>query len=453
MSSSSFCTMGGMGMSDMNHMMHRRKLSESNVSNDSNSKWPVILPGDDDATNADGDEHDKHTHGTMHNGDEDEDKMDGHQHDHQMDHDMNHDKHSGHNNMDHSSHNMPMMSQGTAMYMDGFHSALFSSSSQPPPPCLNLFHPSWTLHTPTKFVFAMIFVTLLGMLVEACGVWRVKCLRRGRSVRREMRLNRLREWEERQNRDMQGQQLEFRRQSQPRGVQHGVSDISDVSSTEGGRPSPPTTTATTSSMKSICCPAIIRRMWRTAVPKCIQNSCARTFITKNVKRYDIAAAALHASRAWLGYLLMLAVMTYSVEFLLSAVLGMVLGRYWFVDMEGSNDNNIAAAGAGGGVMNGAIGVGGGIGGMGLGDAAGGRQVSDQGVGMTDLHGGGNDGTWGGGDPCCGIDDDDEDEHVDAVGSSFKDDMREPLLSSLVGSTNNVGVTRRSGGGLQIDENP
>ena len=42
---------------------------------------------------------------------------------------------------------------------------------------------------------------------------------------------------------------------------------------------------------------------------------------------DLIAAALHASRILLGYLLMLAVMSYAVEFLISAVFGVVLGRY------------------------------------------------------------------------------------------------------------------------------
>ena len=88
-------------------------------------------------------------------------------------------------------------------------------------------------------------------------------------------------------------------------------------------------------------------------------------------------------------------------------------------------------------MNGAVGVGGGIGGMGLGDA-GGRQNSGQGLhmNMTDLQ---NDAMWGGGDPCCGIDDDEDDNTHNQSG----DDLRKPLLSSLLGS--NTGVTRRSGG--------
>ena len=373
--SSSFCTMGGMA------------ASHSSVYH---ITTPVILPDDDDHKN----------------------NNDGDTHVHGMDDNSSHEDHSSH----HSMSNMNM--GGMTMYMDGFHSALFSET---PPPCLNLFHPSWTLHTESKFMFAMVCITLMGMLVEACGVWRVKCLRKGRSCRRDVRM--------RQDADMQGQQLEFRRQSLlPRGMQRTVSDISNVSAHEATMHPPPST----------ICPAVIRRMWRAIVPKVIRNICGRICCclntndsTKLARQYDNAAALLHATRAALGYLLMLAVMSYAIEFLICTVVGLVLGRYWFID--GSGDNAAAA-----GIINGAVGVGGGIGGMGLGD--GGRQTSGQGVGMTDVYsGGGNDGTWGGGgDPCCGIDDDDEDgnsNHDDVVGNSLRDgSLQEPLL----------GVTRRSG---------
>lgn len=111
---------------------------------------------------------------------------------------------------------------------------------------------------------------------------------------------------------------------------------------------------------------------------------------------------------------MLAVMSYAVEFLLSAVLGVVLGRYCFMDVEG-------------GAASGLVGVGGGIGGMGLDDDGGvGRQNGAPGVNAMVAHRG-NDETWGGGDPCCDYDDD--------------EDVREPLLSSI--ALGNGGVTRRS----------
>jgi hypothetical protein len=219
---------------------------------------------------------------------------------------------------------------GTIMFMDGFHWALFPPSDSNPPPCLNLFYPSWTLHTPSRFVFAMTSVTSIGMLVEACGVWRARCLRKGRARR---------------------------------AAEHALVVVPGSSSSR-------------------------RAAFR-------------------ARRWDLLAALLHASRVWLGYLLMLAVMSYAVELLLSATLGVVLGRYCFMDADGG----------------GAVGVAnGGIGGMGHGDDG---DVVDAMVAQR----GNDDETWGGGgDPCC--------DHDDDV------DFREPLLSSSI-SLGNGGVTRRS----------
>lgn len=319
---------------------------------------------------------------------------------------------------DHSSHSMSTMSQGTVMYMDGFQSALFHNS-QTPPPCLNFLHPTWTLHTQSKFIFAMLCVTLMGMLVEACGVWRVRCLRKGRTHRREQRLKRIRLWERAQRQlqqqqvpNMQGQEFQYRRR-----MQREVSELSNVSSDNG---EDERLMIVEEEEYDDGCPRPIRRIWR-IVPSCIRNVCDKHVSgldkqgnPKWIKIYDFGAASLHAVRAWLGYLLMLAVMTYAVEFLFSAVFGMVFGRYWFVDMDARAD--------GGGVLGGAVGVGGAIGGAGLGE--GGRQPSSEGVAMND-----NDGTWGGGgDPCCGIDEGDEDNNVEP--------LREPLLGS------NTGVSRR-----------
>lgn len=412
MSSPTFCTMGGMAH-DSNMHGHRTLHDHSSIM----PAMPVILPDDEtDGGNASKGEHrgtDSHNHHGHHN------------------HESHTPDHNQHSSSSSHSHSMPnMMSRGTTMYMDGFHTALFPLSQSSPPPCLNLFHPSWTLNTPGRFVFAMVCITLLGILVEACGVWRVNCLRKGRSHRREMKLKRLREWEEHQRRqqnvNMQWQQLEFLQESQ----RSAASDISDVSVEAA------VSATAVSSMNRYICPAIVRRAWRQIVPQCIRNVCAKVcccFTRTNIhgietaRRYELAAGFLHASRALLGYLLMLAVMTYAVEFLLSAVVGMVLGRYWFVDME--------SGGAGGGVVGGAVGVGGGIGGMGLGDCDGGRP-SGVGLGMTEFQG--HDGTWGGGDPCCGIDDDDDDDDKD----HDVNESSSPLLSPLLRS--NVGVTRRNG---------
>lgn len=365
------------------------------------------------------------------------------------------------------------------MYMDGFHSALFhntnsnSNNQTPLLPCLNLLHPSWTLDTPTKFIVAMIVVSLIGMLVEACGVWRVRCLRKGRKVKQVRAMELKRRWDEAQRivqrQQQQQQQQQFMNDPEHIGIDGSMqgqqlecpsdSVISDVSSEAISTQQPASNSAT----HVIICPAILRRIWRTIVPRCIRSFCTKlvrfsaggaTNKENNskqlAKRYDIAAATLHATRAALGYILMLAVMTYAIEFLVSAVVGMCCGRYWFVDGGDSfvGGGGIGGNGVGGGVVNGAVGVGGNIGGMGLGDAGGG------GVGMSDSmfqneqDSYRNDGTWGGGgDPCCGLDDhDDEVEHEQQHHDG--DDLREPLLSSLIGSnSNNVGVTRR---GLQIE---
>jgi hypothetical protein len=106
-------------------------------------------------------------------------------------------------------------------------------------------------------------------------------------------------------------------------------------------------------------------------------------VPKSVRHFfdtqcDLIAAALHASRILLGYLLMLAVMSYALEFLISAVFGVVLGRYLFMDKDGGDSNN------------------------------------DEETSRLDTRNGNN--TWGGGDPCCDFDDEER--------------SREPLLSSL-----------------------
>jgi hypothetical protein len=116
-------------------------------------------------------------------------------------------------------------------------------------------------------------------------------------------------------------------------------------------------------------------------------------VPKSVRHFfdthcDLIAAALHASRILLGYLLMLAVMSYALEFLISAVLGVVLGRYLFMDKDGGDSNN------------------------------------DEETSRLDTRNGNN--TWGGGgDPCCDFDD--------------EEGSREPLLSSLALES---GVSRR-----------
>ena len=388
-SPSPFCTMG--------EMMHSNTSSAGRLKLVDNNDWPTIVPNDSAHGDGGSERNENHRH---HN-------------------------ESTSNEMDHSHHDhkMPVMSQGTIMFMDGFHSALFpSSQASSPPPCLNLFYPSWTLHTPARFVFAMIVITLRGILVEASGVWRVKCLRRGRRCRREVRLNQiqaLREEQEQRLVDMQGWQIEFRRQSQLE-LQRDDCDFSATtsavpSSTPAALSPPPPPPPSPSSSYPLLCPAIIRRMWRTIAPKCCFALRTRNNGMRAARMYEVVAASLHALRAWLGYLLMLAVMTYAVEFLMAAVFGMVLGRYWCVDAvgHGGDDEKQETERAGEG-------------------------------GLT------SDEAWGGGgDPCCGIDDYEDDYHdnQNVIGTRLTD-ICEPLLLSP--SESNARVTRRLVGGQQTD---
>ena len=77
----------------------------------------------------------------------------------------------------------------TTMYMDGFRSTLFAYLFTPPPtggggddsgmdddnnapPCLNFLRKRWVLDTPTKFVGAMIFIVLLGIAAEGMAAAR-----------------------------------------------------------------------------------------------------------------------------------------------------------------------------------------------------------------------------------------------------------------------------------------
>ena len=309
-------------------------------------------------------------------------------------HDMS--GHMDHMNHDHGHHMSGMGGGGTVMYMDGFRSALFPSPDYPPPPCLNLFSTSWTLADRPSFVLAMVVVTAIGVLVEACGVWRVRSLRRGREIRREARA-RIAEQRmpppERLTTFQQPSQLMSR------------SDISDVSdrfeelAARGG-------------------PGRLRRLLCRLCPAAsAREGTPVTRAARAARRHDTLAAGLHAARALLGYLLMLAVMSYAVEFLFCACTGMVLGRHYYADAEG-----------------GGINVGGGIGGM----QPEGRhsRLDAGGMGMTGLTGREDrrqrdDAAWGGGgDPCCGLDDGDDDDGDDML-------LEEPLLARQQN-----GLTRR-----------
>ncbi len=327
--------------------------------------------------------------------------------------------HSSMNHGDHSPENHETMSSmGTIMYMDGFHSALFPPSSQPPPPCLNFLHPSWTLHTQTKFVGAMLGVLFMGILVEAFGVWRVKCLRKGKFLRREERRKIManRHWQEQQ-------------QQQAHENQMMNSLISEIT-LDTARTATPNSTSTRA--YHYLCPAFLRRCWRVVCPRFVRKICAKMCAPcfgrtgygrealRKIRRYEFGAAMLHLLRALVGYLLMLAVMSYAVEFLVCTVVGIVLGRFLFVDMEGEAVDLVASTPGG--------------------ENSGGAAASLQGVDMPPARGvmpsNGIDRTWGGGDPCCGMDDDEEDDN-------FEEAIREPLITTTTENLQNSGMSRRN----------
>lgn len=381
--SSPFCTMGGMTMSSngggntsgTTKSHARRMLWETKSGHDEMMHKPgyemrVIITDDGNAGQTNGGSGD-HAMNDMDN--------DGNNMDHNMENDMDHDM-----NNDHSSHGMSMMNSGTIMYMDGFHSALFHSSPQNPPPCLNLFYPSWTLDSPTKFAFAMIFIALLGVMVEACGVWRVRCLRKRRNIRRQELLKRSQEM-----------------QTQPQQV---LDDSPEEHQSRNSR-------------VFAVCPAMFRRAFRKVIPQSFKKCCHsnRGDASQKERRYDMMAASLHAARAWIGYLLMLAVMSYAIEFLVCAILGMVCGRYWFIEVE--KDDAIGATGTS---TNGS---------------------GEQSLGVLESSDNfRGDGTWGGGDPCCGVDDHDEDEYHDDKNATSEVETRSGLVSrsSLVNRSSLVG---------------
>lgn len=190
---------------------------------------------------------------------------------------------------DHHSHQMlgsnmmAGMSQGMVMYMDGFRFAT-SSSDQP---CLNLYFPNWTLDTPGKFCSGLILVFLLAFSTEG-----ISKLRHNIST----------------SRNQQQQQQIQRRQRQRRPVlEEQQSNSSTVSSS--------TVSSSPAMMESL----------------------------QPDRLGQIMISSLHGIQALLGYIVMLATMTFSVEILISVILGLSTGYYYYfageVGLEGHVTTN------------------------------------------------------------------------------------------------------------------
>ncbi len=119
-----------------------------------NTNMPVITPADHSSSGANKiigtTDNSTHDHYTADDKKGSNDTIDNHNQSSSSS--TNHEDHSNMHHQDHSSssHSMPMMSQGTVMYMDGFHSALFHNS-QTPPPCLNFLHPT------VRYIFSMYY--------------------------------------------------------------------------------------------------------------------------------------------------------------------------------------------------------------------------------------------------------------------------------------------------------
>jgi Ctr copper transporter family len=67
---------------------------------------------------------------------------------------------------------------GMIMYMDGFHWTSGGGAAASELPCLNILHPSFTIHTPTQLYGAMMVVFLFAIFTEGCSKFRQSLLRR-----------------------------------------------------------------------------------------------------------------------------------------------------------------------------------------------------------------------------------------------------------------------------------
>lgn len=175
---------------------------------------------------------------------------------------------------------------GMIMYMDGFRWALSPNNNNNP--CLNLYFPSWTLNTRTKYVAAMVGVFGLAVLVEGVSKLRHVIVVQARKQRRQYRLRRRRQQQ---------------RQQQRRGNETNYGDRNESF-------------------------FLLRQ--------------ANEFLSEHLLtlvRWTIVL--LHGLQALVGYILMLAIMTYSVELFLMVILGLTTGYATFFgkDVGGGDEHD------------------------------------------------------------------------------------------------------------------
>ena len=164
------------------------------------------------------------------------------------------------------------------MYMDGFQFSLAHAQAHTNdthhalPPCLNLLFPSWTLDTREKFYLAIVGVFLASFCLEGLSAWRYRIVQ---SVRQQQQ----------SSRDGAG------------GGPHPSGEVTTQAQAAASSTTPPP-------------------------PPPVSTQGLRFVVT-----------LLHGLQGLLGYLVMLAVMTYSAELLFSVVLGLALGYATFFQLE------------------------------------------------------------------------------------------------------------------------
>jgi len=189
-------------------------------------------------------------------------------------------------------------STGTIMYMDGFHMTM-SGGHQ----CLNLYFPTWTLDTRPKFLGACTSILLLSFLTEGLSKLRYKITASSKKSSTRSSSSR------RRRRNQQQQQQQNNNDRSDNSV-----IISDNTTEE--------VAATTSTYS----------YWI--------NRCSNFLFGLNKRLVHLMISVLHGVQALLGYILMLAGMTFSIELLLSVIIGLGIGYAVFFSNDTDFENHV-----------------------------------------------------------------------------------------------------------------
>ncbi|KAJ4352241.1 uncharacterized protein N0V89_007588 [Didymosphaeria variabile] len=208
--------------------------------------------------------------------------------------------------MDHMSHdNMSTMnsvpSTGPAMAMGMM--GTFSTSTK-----VTLFFSDWTTDTPAKYFGTLIFLFIVTLLNRFLGAWRSQLGHKWANDAADAR----RKVEQRREYKRSLNRAKFERESSDT-----CYDGEEESSTEQAplSPYPPGTDIEAGGKKRAWSPkwmAVFGGRWRAGNPWRVN--------------IDVPRALLEGIRALIGYLLMLAVMTFNLGFLLVVIFGIVVGE-------------------------------------------------------------------------------------------------------------------------------